>query len=144
MIPYKASKLPVEYKIDKEMLRLISEANEKYGEYKSLLNTLEFDSSYFLDSRIQINSSDTYITVTEIKKENLTEEEYEELSKNVNNLDDLNNDTVVGLIVATFVSDEDHVIVFPSDASIGSHDTFNVLVWSIGKEAHFGSSILIV
>ena len=32
MEPYKASKMPLEYKIDKEMLRLISDANVKYGE----------------------------------------------------------------------------------------------------------------
>ena len=49
MEPYQAKKLPLEYKIDKELLRLLAEANEKYGEYKSLLNTLEFDSKYFLD-----------------------------------------------------------------------------------------------
>lgn len=30
MEPYKASKLPVDYRIDKEMLRLIAEANENY------------------------------------------------------------------------------------------------------------------
>lgn len=46
MEPYKASKMPLEYKIDKEMLRLISDANVKYGEYKTLLNTLEFDAGY--------------------------------------------------------------------------------------------------
>ena len=56
MEPYKAEKLPIEYKIDKELLRLIAEANVKYGEYKSLLNTLEFDSSYFLDS-VLLNDS---------------------------------------------------------------------------------------
>lgn len=39
MEPYKTKKLPFEYKIDKEMLKLISEANVKYGEYKSLLET---------------------------------------------------------------------------------------------------------
>ena len=50
--PYKAKKMPLEYKIDKEMLMLISEANVKYGEYKSLLNTLEFDAGFFLDSVI--------------------------------------------------------------------------------------------
>ena len=44
--------MPLEYKIDKEMLRLIAEANVKYGEYKSLLNTLEFDAGFFLDSII--------------------------------------------------------------------------------------------
>ena len=37
MEPYKAKMMPLEYKIDKERLRLISEANVKYGEYKSLL-----------------------------------------------------------------------------------------------------------
>lgn len=52
MQPYKAKMMPLEYKIDKEMLRLISEANVKYGEYKSLLNTLEFDAGFFLDSVI--------------------------------------------------------------------------------------------
>ena len=31
MKPYVAKKMPLEYKIDKEMLRLISEANVKYG-----------------------------------------------------------------------------------------------------------------
>lgn len=48
MEPYKAKSMPLDYKIDKDMLKLISEANVKYGEYKSLLNTLEFDASYFL------------------------------------------------------------------------------------------------
>ena len=52
MEPYKAKSMPLDYKIDKDMLKLISEANVKYGEYKSLLNTLEFDASYFLDSVI--------------------------------------------------------------------------------------------
>ena len=52
MEPYKAKKMPLEYKIDKEMLRLISEANVKYGEYKSMLKTLEFDAGFFLDSVI--------------------------------------------------------------------------------------------
>ncbi len=52
MEPYKAKPMPIEYQIDKEMLRLIAEANVKYGEYKSLLNTLEFDAGFFLDSVI--------------------------------------------------------------------------------------------
>lgn len=34
MTLYKASNLPLEYKIDKEMFRLIAEVNEKYGEIK--------------------------------------------------------------------------------------------------------------
>lgn len=50
MESYKAKNLPFEYAIDKDMLILVAKANAKYGEYKSLLETLEFDSSYFLES----------------------------------------------------------------------------------------------
>ena len=72
MKPYKANKLPVDYKIDKEMLKLISEANEKYGEYKSLLHTLEFDSKYFLDS-VLLNESykSTQIEGTQISQDEM-------------------------------------------------------------------------
>lgn len=70
MEPYKAKKMPLEYKIDKEMLMLISEANVKYGEYKSLLNTLEFDAGFFLDSVI-LNESykSTQIEGTQISQD---------------------------------------------------------------------------
>ena len=72
MQPYKATKLPVEYKIDKEMLKLISEANEKYGEYKSLLKTLEFDSKYFLDSVLLSESyKSTQIEGTQISQDEM-------------------------------------------------------------------------
>lgn len=72
MEPYKAKKMPLEYKIDKEMLRLISEANVKYGEYKSLLNTLEFDAGFFLDSVI-LNESykSTQIEGTQISQDEM-------------------------------------------------------------------------
>ena len=72
MKPYSASKLPIEYRIDKEMLKLISEANEKYGEYKALLNTLEFDSKYFLDS-VLLNESykSTQIEGTQISQDEM-------------------------------------------------------------------------
>ena len=72
MTPYKASNLPIDYKIDKEMLRLLAEANEKYGEYKSLLNTLEFDSSFFLDS-VLLNESykSTQIEGTQISQDEM-------------------------------------------------------------------------
>ena len=72
MEPYKASKLPIDYKIDKEMLKLIAEANAKYGEYKSLLNTLEFDSAYFLDS-VLLNESykSTQIEGTQISQDEM-------------------------------------------------------------------------
>lgn len=72
MQPYKALKLPIDYKIDKEMLKLIAEANRKYGEYKSLLNSLEFDQSYFLDS-VLLNESykSTQIEGTQISQDEM-------------------------------------------------------------------------
>ena len=65
-------KMPLEYKIDKEMLRLIAEANVKYGEYKSLLNTLEFDAGFFLD-QIILNESykSTQIEGTQISQDEM-------------------------------------------------------------------------
>ena len=48
MEPMEVKKLPIEYDIDKELLKLISEANQKYGEYKSYLKNMGFYSKYFL------------------------------------------------------------------------------------------------
>lgn len=72
MQPYKAKKLPIEYTIDKELLRLVAEANRKYGEYKSMLNTLEFNSEFFLDS-VLLNESykSTRIEGTQISQEEM-------------------------------------------------------------------------
>lgn len=64
--------MPLKYKIDKEMLRLISDANVKYGEYKALLNTLEFDAGFYLDSVI-LNESykSTQIEGTQISQDEM-------------------------------------------------------------------------
>ena len=63
----KVKYLPIEYTIDKELLKLISEANAKYGEYKSSLKNMEFDSKYFLDSIILSESlKSTQIEGTQI------------------------------------------------------------------------------
>lgn len=72
MEPYQAKTMPMEYMIDKEMLRLTSEANAKYGEYKSLLNTLEFDAGFFLDLVI-LNESykSTQIEGTQISQDEM-------------------------------------------------------------------------
>ena len=67
--------------------------------------TFRLTPSYYLDARIATNPSYQYITVTQIKKEDLTANEYSELSKTVSNLDDLNNDTVVGIIIENSMSD---------------------------------------
>ena len=72
MEPMKVKELPVEYSIDKELLKLISEANEKYGEYKSYLNNVEFNSSFFLDSIILSESlKSTQIEGTQISQDEM-------------------------------------------------------------------------
>ena len=72
MEPFKAKRLPIEYNIDKELLKLIGEANEKYGEYKSYLKNLEFDSKFFLNS-ILLNESlkSTQIEGTQISQDEM-------------------------------------------------------------------------
>lgn len=72
MEPMKVKKLPIEYNIDKELLTLISEANQKYGEYKSNLQNSNFDSRFFLDSII-LNESlkSTQIEGTQISQDEM-------------------------------------------------------------------------
>lgn len=72
MEPIKVKKLTVEYNFDKELLRLLAEANEKYGEYKSLIKNIEFDSKYFLDSIILSESiKSTQIEGTQISQDGM-------------------------------------------------------------------------
>ena len=72
MEPFKANKLPIEYNVDKELLSLISEANEKYGEYKSNLKNSKFDSKFFLDSIILSESlKSTQIEGTQISQDEM-------------------------------------------------------------------------
>ena len=72
MEPIKVKKLPLEYKIDKELMTLISEANLKFGEYKSSLKNSQFDSRFFLDSII-LNESlkSTQIEGTQISQDDI-------------------------------------------------------------------------
>ena len=72
MEPYKAKALPITYSIDKELLKLLAEANEKYGEYKSYLKNLEFDSKFFLDSILLSESlKSTQIEGTQISQDEM-------------------------------------------------------------------------
>lgn len=72
MEPFKANKLPIEYNMDKELLLLIAEANEKYGEYKSNLKNSRFDSKFFLDSIILSESlKSTQIEGTQISQDEM-------------------------------------------------------------------------
>ena len=72
MEPLKANLLPIKYEIDKDLLRLIAEANEKYGEYKSNLKNSQFDSRFFLDSIILSESlKSTQIEGTQISQDDM-------------------------------------------------------------------------
>lgn len=72
MQAYKAKNLPFDYKIDKDLLCLISEANIKYGEYKTLLKNMDFDANYFLDSILLTESyKSTQIEGTQISQDEI-------------------------------------------------------------------------
>lgn len=72
MEPIKVEKLPISYNIDKDLLKLLAEANEKYGEYKSYLKNLEFDSKFFLDSILLHESlKSTQIEGTQISQDEI-------------------------------------------------------------------------
>ena len=72
MKPFKVKMLPIDYNIDKELLSLIAEANQKYGEYKSNLKNSKFDSSFFLDSIILSESlKSTQIEGTQISQDDM-------------------------------------------------------------------------
>lgn len=72
MEPINVKELPIEYLVDKELLKLVAEANLKYGEYKSSLKNMEFDSKFFLDSII-LNESfkSTQIEGTQISQDDM-------------------------------------------------------------------------
>lgn len=94
MEPFKAKLLPIEYNIDKELLRLIAEANEKFGEYRSYLKTLEFDSKFFLNS-ILLNESlkSTQIEGTQISQDEMYYLKY--MPKTDDNIEIQNLKTVI-------------------------------------------------
>lgn len=72
MEPMKVQELPIEYKIDKELLTLLADANQKYGEYKTLLKNTNFDSKFFLDSIILSESvKSTQIEGTQISQDDM-------------------------------------------------------------------------
>ena len=72
MEPMKVKQLPIDYMIDKELLKLVSEANAKYGEYKSYLKNVDFDSKFFLNSIILSESlKSTQIEGTQISQDEM-------------------------------------------------------------------------
>ena len=72
MIEMQPFQVSISYSIDKDLLKLLAMANEKYGEYKTALNNLEFDPKLLLDSLL-LNESlkSTQIEGTQISQDEL-------------------------------------------------------------------------
>ena len=68
----KLNELPINYNMDKELLRLLADANELYGEYKSKLKNSKINSKLFLDSLILKESfKSTQIEGTQISQDDI-------------------------------------------------------------------------
>lgn len=79
MEPYKAKLLPIHYKLDKETIKLLGLANDKYGQYKSLLKMFKFDGKYFLDSLVLGESvRSSRIEGTQISQDDMYYMDYKE------------------------------------------------------------------
>ena len=81
MEPYKAKMLPIDYKLDKDTIKLLGQANEKYGQYKSLLKVFKFDQKYFLDSLVLGESvRSSRIEGTQISQDDMYYMNYKDLN----------------------------------------------------------------
>ena len=90
MEPYKAKSLPIQYKLDRETIKLLGQANDKYGQYKSLLKLFKFDQKYFLDSLVlgeSIRSS--RIEGTQISQDDMYYMNYKKSSDSVQEVKNL-------------------------------------------------------
>lgn len=90
MEPHKLQKLPISYKIDREIVRLLGQANDKYGQYKSLLKMFKFDQKYFLDSLVlgeSIRSS--RIEGTQISQDDMYYIDYKEPNDSIKEVKNL-------------------------------------------------------
>ena len=114
MEAFKVKKLPIEYNIDKDLLKLIAEANEKYGEYKSYLKSLEFDARFFLDS-ILLNESlkSTQIEGTQISQDEMYYLKY--MPKTDDNLEIQNLKKVIDYSEGYLKNNKEINIIFIND-----------------------------
>ena len=92
MEPYNAKLLPIEYKLDKETIKLLGRANDKYGQYKSLLKMFKFDQKYFLDSLILGESvRSSRIEGTQISQDDMYYINYIESNNSIQEVKNLKN-----------------------------------------------------
>ncbi|MBQ2639728.1 MAG: Fic family protein [Bacilli bacterium] len=90
MEPYKAKLLPISYELDKETIKLLGQANDKYGQYKSLLKVFKFDQKFFLDSLVlgeSIRSS--RIEGTQISQDDMYYMDYKETNDSIKEVKNL-------------------------------------------------------
>lgn len=90
MEPYKAKLLPMQYKLDRATIKLLGQANDKYGQYKSLLKMFKFDQKYFLDSLVlgeSIRSS--RIEGTQISQDDMYYMNYKESNDSIQEVKNL-------------------------------------------------------
>ena len=90
MEPYKAKLLPISYKLDRETIKLLGQANDKYGQYKALLKMFKFDQKYFLDSLVlgeSIRSS--RIEGTQISQDDMYYMNYQESNDDIKKVKNL-------------------------------------------------------
>ena len=125
MEPIKVKELPIEYPIDKDLLKLVSEANYKYGEYKSCLKNVDFDSKFFLDSII-LNESfkSTQIEGTQISQDDVYYLKY--MPQTDENLEIQNLKQVIDYSKEYLENNNETVL-------LGSTGTANALVWDKTK-----------
>lgn len=89
MEPYIANKLPINYTLDKNTIKLLGLANDKYGQYKALLKMLKFDQKFFLDSLVLEESvRSSRIEGTQISQDDMY---YMDYKRNDENIEEVKN-----------------------------------------------------
>ena len=81
-------------------------------EVEDKVYTFKLTPKYYLDSMIASRPTNKFVDVTLIAKKDLTEEEYNELSRSISNLDELGDDTIVGVTIDNSLSDDDVDLAF--------------------------------
>ena len=90
MEPYQAKLLPIQYKLDRETIKLLGQANDKYGQYKSLLKMFKFDQKYFLDSLVLGESlRSSRIEGTQISQDDMYYINYKQPNDNIQEVKNL-------------------------------------------------------
>lgn len=92
LTPYKLNNLPLVYKKDEDLYNLLTEATEKYTEYKTLLKVFKFNSQMFLDSLVRNESlRSSRIEGTQISHEDIYYLDYKEQNDDIQEINNLKN-----------------------------------------------------